>query len=225
MFRSPAGVPDGGLLGAMHSGRPGAHHFVERISTRGWATLHLHAAGVLIDSGQASVNLVAAIPSLHAALSAMVAMFLWRRIHRYWRPLLMAYALTMAFALVYSAEHYVIDILLGWVLAAVVLLVAGRLESRRRCRMVDTGSLHRAATPLASAAGVPCCAVKSTGTADIIEPARDLGGGLPVKRPVDPVGDIAEVWSGDYVVQAAQRVPGGQWLDIEHIQTGCGEPV
>ena len=131
MFRSPVGVPDGGLLGAMQMSQPGANRFIERISTRGWGTLHMQSAGVLIDSGQASVNLVAAIPSLHAALSAMVAAFLWRRLHWRWRPLLVAYVVTMAFALVYSAEHYVADILLGWVLAAVVLLVMGRLESRR----------------------------------------------------------------------------------------------
>ncbi len=90
--------------------------------------MHLQSAGVLIDSGQASVNLVAAIPSLHAAFSVMVAAFLWRRLHWRWRPLLAAYVLTMAFALVYSAEHYVVDILLGWVHAAVVLFVIGRLE-------------------------------------------------------------------------------------------------
>ena len=33
----------------------------------------------------------------------------------------MAYPLIMAFTLVYTAEHYVVDILLGWALAAVVL--------------------------------------------------------------------------------------------------------
>ena len=40
---------------------------------------------------------------------------------RRWRPLLVAYPLIMAFTLVYTAEHYVIDILLGWALAAVVV--------------------------------------------------------------------------------------------------------
>ncbi|WP_236054950.1 phosphatase PAP2 family protein [Mycobacterium sp. SM1] len=130
MFARPANVPGGGLLGAMRLHRPGAHQFVERISTRGWGTLHLRAAAALIDSGQASVNLVAAIPSLHAGLSAMVGMFLWRRIHWRWRPFLLAYALTMAFALVYSAEHYVIDILFGWMLAAGVMVVVGYAESR-----------------------------------------------------------------------------------------------
>jgi membrane-associated phospholipid phosphatase len=85
---------------------------------------------VLIDWGQASVNEVAAIPSLHAGVAAMVAIFLWRRMHWRWRPLLVGYALIMAFALVYSAEHYVIDILLGWAFAVVVLIVVGYLEAR-----------------------------------------------------------------------------------------------
>jgi membrane-associated phospholipid phosphatase len=132
MFRPARGVPDGGLLGAMHSTQDGANGWVERITTRGWGKLNLHSAGALIDQGQASVNLVAAIPSLHAALTVAVAVFLWTRVQRKWRPLLAAYVLVMAFALVYTAEHYVVDILLGWVLAAVVLLVIRRFESRRQ---------------------------------------------------------------------------------------------
>lgn len=131
MFSTPAGVPDGGLLGAMQATQPGAHEFVERISTRGFATLHLHVARDLVNSGQVSVNMVAAIPSLHAALSVMIAAFLWRRVQRRWHPLLVAYVLMMAFTLVYSAEHYVIDILLGWALAVVVAWVIRQFESRR----------------------------------------------------------------------------------------------
>jgi membrane-associated phospholipid phosphatase len=86
----------------------------------------------LIDQGQSSVNLVAAIPSLHAALTMAVAAFLWNRVSRKWQPLLVAYVLVMAFTLVYTAEHYVIDILLGWVLAAMVLVVIRCFESWRR---------------------------------------------------------------------------------------------
>ncbi len=141
MYRGAAGLGDGGLLGAMHTSRPGANQFVERISTRGWGTLHLQSAGSLVDSGQASVNLVAAIPSLHAAVTAMISIFLWRKVRRGWRPLLVAYPLAMAFVLVYAAEHFVVDILLGWALAAIVSLVFGLLDSWwsrrravRRCR-------------------------------------------------------------------------------------------
>ncbi len=97
---------------------------IERIVGRGWSNLNLHSASALLDQGQASVNLVAAIPSLHAGMSAALAAFLWHRVHRAWRPLLVAYPLVMAFTLVYTAEHYVIDLLPGWALAAVA--IAGR---------------------------------------------------------------------------------------------------
>ena len=136
MFGSARGVPGGGVLGAMGSSRPGANDWIERISTRGWSALHLDTARALLDEGQASVNLVAAIPSLHAGVSAAIAVFLWRRVRRKWRPLLVGYVLIMAFALVYSAEHYVIDILLGWALAAVVMAGIAGYESLRR-REVD----------------------------------------------------------------------------------------
>lgn len=134
IYGRPAGVPDGGLLGAMQMSQPGANQFVERISTRGFSTLHLHVARDLVNSGQMSVNMVAAVPSLHAALSAMVSVFLWRRVSRKWRPLLVAYPLMMAFALVYSAEHYVVDLILGWALAAVVLAVLSRWEASRAAK-------------------------------------------------------------------------------------------
>jgi PAP2 superfamily len=130
MFGPARGVPDGGLLGAMQTTQDGANGWVERIVGRGWGKLNLQTASALIDQGQASVNLVAAIPSLHAALTLAVAMFLWNRVHRAWRPLLVVYVLVMSFALVYTAEHYVIDILLGWALAAVVLVVVNRCKRR-----------------------------------------------------------------------------------------------
>ena len=198
MFRNFAGAPDGGLLGAMHMTQPGANRFIERISTRGWGTLHLQSAGVLIDSGQASVNLVAAIPSLHAALSVMLASFLWRRLHRRWRPLLVAYVLTMAFALVYSAEHYVVDILVGWAFAAIVLLAIGRLEQRHNRRR-HSGVLG--------------------------QPAGNGGGGLTVKGPVDLVGDVTDVRSDDDIAQRPQRMAVGQRLDVEHVEPCCGDAV
>jgi hypothetical protein len=142
MFRHPKSVPDGGILGAMQTSRPDASAVVERISTRGWAKLNLDTARALIDEGQASVNLVAAIPSLHAALSAGIAMFLWRRVHRGWRPLLVAYPLVMAFGLVYSAEHYVIDIMLGWAMAAVVIAALNRFDASDAPPMPDEAEAH-----------------------------------------------------------------------------------
>jgi len=131
MFGSARGVPDGGLLGALQTTQHGANGWVERIVGRGWGNLNMHTASALIDQGQASVNLVAAVPSLHAGLTLAIAAFLWNRVHRGWRPLLAAYVLVMAFTLVYTAEHYVIDILLGWALAAVIMLAINRFKARR----------------------------------------------------------------------------------------------
>jgi membrane-associated phospholipid phosphatase len=61
----------------------------------------------------------------------MIAAFLWGRVGRRWRPLLAGYVVIMAFTLVYSAEHYVIDLLLGWALAAMTTLGVRRYERRR----------------------------------------------------------------------------------------------
>ncbi|WP_185976115.1 phosphatase PAP2 family protein [Mycolicibacterium sp. 018/SC-01/001] len=136
MFRSARGVPDGGILGSMQFTQDGAHDWVERIVGRGWGKLNLHSATALLDQGQASVNLVAAIPSLHAGMSAALAAFLWTRVQRRWRPLLVAYPLVMGFTLVYSAEHYVTDLLLGWALAAVVMIALHRWDAWRDRRAI-----------------------------------------------------------------------------------------
>jgi hypothetical protein len=125
----------GGLLEPMSTHQGGAAPYVERIATRGWNKLGIPQAKALIDEGQAGSNQVAAVPSLHAAISALLSVFFWPRVQRRWRPLLALYAVGMGFALVYSAEHYVFDILLGWLLTGVVVAVFGRWErarSRRR---------------------------------------------------------------------------------------------
>src|SRR3954452_2841897 len=62
------------------------------------------------------VNTVAAMPSLHAAYPFMLLLFFWPA-GRAARIGLAAYALAMAFALVYGGEHYVADILAGWAMA------------------------------------------------------------------------------------------------------------
>lgn len=62
---------------------------------------------------------VGALPSLHAAWPFMLMLFFWSRAGR-WRILLVAYVLAMAFTLVYTADHFVFDILVGWAYAALV---------------------------------------------------------------------------------------------------------
>ncbi|WHU46389.1 phosphatase PAP2 family protein [Gordonia sp. L191] len=120
---TPQATEPGGILGPFDPSHAGAAPYVERISARGWEFLNIHVASNLIEIGQGKSNLVAAIPSLHAALTMLLALFMWPRVKALGRTLFLGYAFAMAFTLVYTAEHYVFDILLGWALAALVVAV------------------------------------------------------------------------------------------------------
>jgi PAP2 superfamily protein len=96
----------------------------------------LPAGQALFESGARYANDVAAMPSLHGAFPVLIALFFWPLARRRWqRALLLSYPPAMAFALVYSAEHYVSDILAGWLYAGAVfwavsaILRASRWES------------------------------------------------------------------------------------------------
>lgn len=127
---TPQATQPGGILGPFDPSHAGAAPYVERISARGWEFLNIHVASNLIEIGQGKSNLVAAIPSLHAALTMLLALFMWPRVKALGRTLFLGYAFAMAFTLVYTAEHYVFDILLGWALAAFVVAVY-RLVDRK----------------------------------------------------------------------------------------------
>jgi hypothetical protein len=103
---------------------------VHRTTGRGWEVLSVGTAG-FFRQGQATVNLVAAVPSLHSAFVALVAMFLWSRVRPIWRPLLALYPLAMGITLMATGEHYMFDVMLGWLYAGLVMLAWGRWERRR----------------------------------------------------------------------------------------------
>jgi membrane-associated phospholipid phosphatase len=107
---------------------------VIRASGRGWDALGLSAAGGLIDYGQRLVNQVAAMPSLHGAFAALICAFFWARARWPLRLLLAAYPVAMGFALVYGGEHYVIDVLVGWLYVWLVMLGVGWAERTLRAR-------------------------------------------------------------------------------------------
>ena len=119
----------------------------------------------LFSEGQANVNLVAAVPSLHSAFTALVAVFLWGRVRPRLRPLLLLYPLAMGLTLIATGEHYFFDVLLGWLYAGSVMAAWGWWERRR--------SLLSAQKPLTSEA-----------PRDEIE---FLGGRLRVMLPGNPL--------------------------------------
>jgi type IV secretory pathway VirB3-like protein len=110
---------------------------VERTTSSGWEVLGVGTAG-LFSEGQAGVNMVAAVPSLHAAFTALVAMFICTRVRpRLW-PLLALYPLAMGLTLMATGEHYFFDVLLGWLYAGGVMAAWGWWEGRDR-RLLPAG--------------------------------------------------------------------------------------
>jgi hypothetical protein len=124
-------VPSGGLLGHFSQTHAGATTYVDRIVGRGFGELHISFAGAVIKTGQAGVDQVAAVPSLHAGGIMLFTIFMWNRLNKWWRPFLVAYPIFMAFTLVFTGEHFFADVLAGWLAAAIVCIVANRIERWR----------------------------------------------------------------------------------------------
>jgi membrane-associated phospholipid phosphatase len=100
-----------------------------------WHHVPIAHFGSLFEKGQTYANNVAAMPSLHAAFSLLIVMYIWRLVPRWWRPLLALYPPAMAFSLVYTGEHYVVDCVAGWAYA-VATFVAVNLAFEYHARRV-----------------------------------------------------------------------------------------
>lgn len=74
-----------------------------------------------------SPNLVAAVPSLHAAYPFLFALIIRKIWGNKWFALAMLYPLAIWFGVVYLGEHYVIDVLLGVVYATLSYIAAPHL--------------------------------------------------------------------------------------------------
>ena len=107
-----------------------------RLTGRGWDDLGLGGFHVALAKVG---NPVAAMPSLHAGISFLIAMYAVQRLRTPWRFALLLYPLAMSTALVYFAEHYVIDVLAGALLALLVLLAANAWERRRTTATTPAG--------------------------------------------------------------------------------------
>lgn len=105
---------------------------VARVVPIVWGNLGVGAASSLWENDDL-VNLVAAMPSLHAAYPFMLLLFFWSAGWRV-RIGLGAYVLAMGFALVYGGEHWVLDIVVGWLwtlIAFALVAAAWRLAGAR----------------------------------------------------------------------------------------------
>eukprot|EP01041_Mallomonas_annulata_P025980 gene25980-47157_t len=104
---------------------------LERPAGRGWDALHLDSFVHAWETGRDWANPVAAMPSLHAAFSLMGVAFWLPRIRRRWvRAAMLVYPLVMGVALVYLAEHWVVDVLAGWAVVGMSFALWAVIERR-----------------------------------------------------------------------------------------------
>lgn len=104
---------------------------VQRITGRGWWELHMKVVSKTLDRGAAVLNAVAPMPSLHAGMSFLVALWFTRNRARWVRAVALLYPVTMSITLVYFGEHYVVDCLVGFAVVGAAWTIADRWERRR----------------------------------------------------------------------------------------------
>jgi hypothetical protein len=98
-----------------------------------WAHVRLGNGSSVFSGTGHFADPVAAVPSLHSAYPMLLVLFFWKSVGR-WRWLLALYPVAMGFTLVYTAEHFVIDILLGWLYAVLVFIFGNWLFDRYEAR-------------------------------------------------------------------------------------------
>jgi membrane-associated phospholipid phosphatase len=106
-----------------------------RPTGRGWQELHLKSVSKAFLKGADWSNPTAALPSLHAAFALFVPLFFFTWVVSWkWRSLMLLFPLAMGATLVYFGEHYVTDIVLGWLYVLASFAVWGWWERRRADR-------------------------------------------------------------------------------------------
>lgn len=93
---------------------------IRKISTDVWWAFGVHDFPSLYR--KFAPNPVAAVPSLHAAYPFLIVLYVWKLYGWKWGLPAMLYPLSIWFGVVYLGEHYVFDVLLGILYAAVAFI-------------------------------------------------------------------------------------------------------
>ena len=137
---------------------------VGRLSARGWIWLHAGDVNTTLAKAQtAGSNAVAAMPSLHTAFATLIALFIGSLLRSRWRYLLALYPTAMAFTLVYTGEHYVLDCVAG-VGYALATHFALRWWEGRHSRSAQAAEVAAAVAPTSIEA--PAVALSRSGSSD-----------------------------------------------------------
>ena len=110
---------------------------IQRITGRGWLELHLKTVSKTLDRGAGVLNAVAPMPSLHAGMALLVALWFFRNCRTWIRIAALAYPLAMLTALVYFGEHFIIDGLAGWAVVLLAWFLANKWEERTARKKVN----------------------------------------------------------------------------------------
>ena len=106
---------------------------LQRSTGRGWNWLGLETVSNVLLRGQQWANPTAALPSLHAAFALFVIVFFWQKMTNKWiRYSSLLFPLSMAWCLVYFAEHYITDIVAGWAYVGASFWFWNRWEAKRQ---------------------------------------------------------------------------------------------
>jgi membrane-associated phospholipid phosphatase len=106
---------------------------LSRSAGRGFTAMGLHAAAVSWKNALDWGNAVAAMPSLHASFALIVPAFFLPWIKPRWlKAVVLLFPVIMLTSLVYLAEHWVIDGLVGWAIVGGSFLFWNRFEDRQR---------------------------------------------------------------------------------------------
>lgn len=122
--------------------RQGRIPHVWRLVDDVWGHVGISGGSAIFEHGSRWANQYAAMPSLHAAFPMLLLLWFASTRRPVITPVLAVYVAVMAFALVYTGEHYVVDVLAGWAYAGAVCWTVPRLGSRlsatgRRLRVVS----------------------------------------------------------------------------------------
>jgi membrane-associated phospholipid phosphatase len=118
-----------------------------RSAGRGFSAVGLHAAVNSWKNARDWGNAVAAMPSLHASFALIVPAFFLPWIKPRWlKAVVLTFPVVMLTSLVYLAEHWVIDGLVGWVIVGGSFWFWNWFERRQRTTRADRA--HRALAAL-----------------------------------------------------------------------------
>ena len=101
---------------------------VTRVVGDVWGSIGVERAQAIWQYGTKFSNQVAALPSLHTAYPVLILCFFWSS-GRLLRILCLVYALAMSLTLVYTGEHYVADVILGWLYAGAAFLAVRAIRT------------------------------------------------------------------------------------------------